>query len=105
MTNVSRLKTDAEQTIARQYEAGHESAVGHTVRASGFARIDAAGLPHRRVEEYKYTDLKALVRSFNPVAGPTSPEALAAFAKAVKADASAVRIALEIGRASCRERV
>jgi Fe-S cluster assembly protein SufD len=77
MTNVSRLKTDAEQAIARVYQASLTS--DHSIddaRSEAFAAFDAVGLPHRRIEEYKYTDLKALVRSFNPLAGPTSAEQL-----------------------------
>jgi Fe-S cluster assembly protein SufD len=97
MSNVSRLKTDAEQAIARQYEARQDGAVGHALRASGFARIDADGLPHRRVEEYKYTDLKALVRTFYPLAEPTSPEALATVAVGVEHDASTIMLSIVDG--------
>ena len=32
-------------------------------------RFDALGLPHRRVEEWKYTDLRALIREAKPIAG------------------------------------
>ena len=38
-------------------------------------RFDALGLPHRRVEEWKYTDLRALMREAKPLAGP--PDAAA----------------------------
>ena len=34
-----------------------------------FARFDALGLPHRRIEEWKYTDLRALMREAKPLAG------------------------------------
>ena len=39
------------------------------------ARFDALGLPHRRVEEWKYTDLRALMREAKPLAG--APDAAA----------------------------
>jgi len=83
MTNVSRLRTDAEQAIARVYQASLTS--DHAIddrRAEAFAAFDAVGLPHRRVEEYKYTDLKALVRAFNPLAAPTSADDLATVPRA-----------------------
>ena len=40
------------------------------MREDAFKRFDANGLPHRRVEEWKYTDLRALMREAKPLAGP-----------------------------------
>jgi Fe-S cluster assembly protein SufD len=40
------------------------------LREDAFKRFDAKGLPHRRVEEWKYTDLRALMREAKPLAGP-----------------------------------
>ena len=45
------------------------------LREDAFKRFDAAGLPHRRVEEWKYTDLRALMREAKPLAG--APDAAA----------------------------
>src|SRR5690606_7889355 len=39
-----------------------------TLRADAFRHFEARGLPHRRVEEWKYTDLRALLRELNPLA-------------------------------------
>ena len=39
------------------------------LRAQAFRRFAAEGLPHRRVEEWKYTDLRALMRDAKPLAG------------------------------------
>ena len=39
-----------------------------TLRESAFKRFEIAGLPHRRVEEWKYTDLRALMRDAKPLA-------------------------------------
>jgi Fe-S cluster assembly protein SufD len=75
MTNVTRLKTDAEQAIQRAYAATDRSRDGAAFRDAGFARFEASGLPHRRVEAYKYTDLKALLTSLNPPALPASDAA------------------------------
>jgi Fe-S cluster assembly protein SufD len=40
------------------------------LREAAFRRFEAHGLPHRRVEEWKYTDLRALLREAKPLAGP-----------------------------------
>ena len=39
------------------------------MRKAAFRHFDAQGLPHRRIEEWKYTDLRALMREANPLAG------------------------------------
>ena len=54
------------------------------LRAAAFERFARAGLPHRRVEEWKYTDLRALMRDAKPLASP--PDA-AAKARAKEAGA------------------
>ena len=38
------------------------------LREAAFERFAATGLPHRRVEEWKYTDLRALMRDAKPLA-------------------------------------
>ena len=68
------LKTPAEQALSAAFAAARgslpgEGAVGK-LREVAFERFDAAGLPHRRVEEWKYTDLRALMREARPLAGP-----------------------------------
>lgn len=94
MSNVTRLKTDAEQAIARAFEA---TGGAGDLRQAGFARIDAEGLPHRRVEAYKYTDLKALLKSLNPVATPaTDADAYVASLEKAFSD-TAVRLLLVDG--------
>ncbi len=45
------------------------------LRADAFEQFEAAGLPNRRVEEWKYTDLRALMREAYPLAPP--PDAAA----------------------------
>jgi len=46
-------------------------------RAKAFAAYERVGLPHRRIEEWKYTDLRALVRDVLPPAGEPDAAALA----------------------------
>ena len=69
MAEVAIIKTAAEQQLA----AGWQEAKGRLpgpalLRATAFERFAATGLPHRRVEEWKYTDLRALMRDAKPLA-------------------------------------
>src|SRR5262249_30075352 len=45
------------------------------LRDDVFRRFESDGLPHRRIEEWKYTDLRALMRDAKPLAG--GPDAAA----------------------------
>src|SRR5262249_30218571 len=75
MAEVAIIKTAAEQQLA----AGWQEAKGRLpgpalLRATAFERFAATGLPHRRVEEWKYTDLRALMRDAQPPPqGPDGP--------------------------------
>ena len=62
MSNITPLKTEAEQALIAQ------GASVATDRKAAFARFADAGLPHRRVEAYHYTDLRALLKSAPPPA-------------------------------------
>ncbi len=67
------LRTEAETALIAAYEGmrgglpGNEEVQG--LRAEAFERFRASGLPHRRVEEWKYTDLRALLRDVPPLGG------------------------------------
>jgi len=67
-------KTAAEQALSSAYAAARDTLPGKgavaKLREDAFRRFDANGLPHRRVEEWKYTDLRALMREAKPLAGP-----------------------------------
>ncbi len=90
---VRPIKTAAETALATSFAAVKHAlpgpvAVG-TLREDAFRRFEAEGLPHRRVEEWKYTDLRALMREAKPLAG--LPDAAAkARAKAALATLAAV---------------
>ena len=56
-------------------------------RQRAFDTFAAAGLPHRRIEDWKYTDLRALMRKVWPLAPAPGEEALARAASTVKAHA------------------
>jgi Fe-S cluster assembly protein SufD len=77
--DVRNLKTDAEQALSAAYAAARGSLPGKgplaALREDAFRKFDASGLPHRRVEEWKYTDLRALMRNLNPLAA--APDAAA----------------------------
>lgn len=66
------LKTEAEEGLARNYRAVRDGLAGSTDvaarRDAAFAAFERQGLPHRRVEAWKYTDLRALMKSAAAVA-------------------------------------
>jgi Fe-S cluster assembly protein SufD len=70
------IRTEAEQTLAQHFEDVLPHLPGgervRALRAAAFDTFRRAGLPHRRVEEYKYTDLRALMkRAASPARRPT----------------------------------
>ncbi len=71
---VRAIKTPAEQALHNAYEGARAALPGKgelaAMREEAFKRFDAKGLPHRRVEEWKYTDLRALMRDALPLAAP-----------------------------------
>ena len=73
------MKTAAETALADTYAAARSRLPGDAAiagqRASAFDVFAKEGLPNRRVEDWKYTDLRALMRDAKPLAGP--PDAAA----------------------------
>jgi Fe-S cluster assembly protein SufD len=71
---VRAMKTAAEQALSAAFAVARDTLPGKgavaALREDAFKRFDAKGLPHRRVEEWKYTDLRALMREAKPLAGP-----------------------------------
>ena len=76
---VRQIKTNAELALAQAYSAEKARLPGDrkvvALRDAAAARFDVLGLPHRRVEEWKYTDLRALLRDAKPIA--SAPDAAA----------------------------
>jgi Fe-S cluster assembly protein SufD len=93
---VKPTKTAAELALASTFAAVKGKLPGKrpvaALREDAFRAFDAQGLPHRRVEEWKYTDLRALMREAKPLAAP--PDA------AAKARAKAMPC--PIGDVECR---
>jgi Fe-S cluster assembly protein SufD len=88
------IKTAAETALAANFAAAKRGLPGAAsvaaLREDAFKRFEADGLPHRRVEEWKYTDLRALMREALPLAGV--PDAAA---KARAKDAGAALASIE----------
>jgi Fe-S cluster assembly protein SufD len=75
---IRQVKTAAEQGLADEWEQAKGRLPGASaLRATAFRRFAAHGLPHRRVEEWKYTDLRALMRDAKPLAPPPDAAAIA----------------------------
>jgi len=76
---ISTIKTAAEATLAQEFAQARARLPGDDVisarRKAAFDLFAREGLPHRRVEEWKYTDLRALMRDARPLASP--PDAAA----------------------------
>jgi Fe-S cluster assembly protein SufD len=71
--DVRPLKTAAECALAVNFAAarGRLPGADRTVaalREEAFRRFETDGLPSRRIEEWKYTDLRALMREAQPLA-------------------------------------
>jgi Fe-S cluster assembly protein SufD len=79
ITAIPAIKTAAETALTQTFaQARGRLPGGKTVAAQREAAFDVfakSGLPHRRVEEWKYTDLRALMRDAKPLAAP--PDAAA----------------------------
>ncbi len=73
---VRTMKTEAEKALSAAFEAARGKLPGAAaLRAAAFKQFERQGLPHRRVEEWKYTDLRAFMREAYPLAAP--PDAAA----------------------------
>jgi Fe-S cluster assembly protein SufD len=68
------IKTAAETGLAANFAVSKRTLPGvgaiAALRDEAFGRFEASGLPHRRIEEWKYTDLRALMREALPLAAP-----------------------------------
>jgi Fe-S cluster assembly protein SufD len=72
--DIRQIRTGAEQGLLDAFAARKDSLPGGgavaSARDTAFRNFEAHGLPHRRVEEWKYTDLRALMRDAKPIAPP-----------------------------------
>ena len=79
------VKTAAEIGLSDLFAAAHQGLPGgsdvRALRRDAFDRFVAQGLPHSRVEAWKYTDLRRLVRDAKPLAPLPDAAVKAAAAK------------------------
>lgn len=80
--DIRPIRTAAETALGDLFASVRDALPGgravSAAREQGFAPIAARGLPSRRVEEWKYTDLRALMRVAQPLSGPPSAADIAA---------------------------
>ena len=84
MAEITQIKTAAETGLGELFERLKGGLPGDVAaREAALAGFRERGLPHRRVEEFKYFDLRALMReAAPPAAKPSATEVAKAFAYA-----------------------
>jgi Fe-S cluster assembly protein SufD len=91
--NVAVAKTGGGRAVSDLFASAEGRLPGApavtAVRREAFETYERLGLPHRRIEEWKYTDLRALVGKVLPLAAAPDAAALKRAADAVKAHAIA----------------
>ena len=106
MAEITLMKTPAEAGIAQNFEALKALLPGDAAaRESAFRRFSERGLPHRRVEAFKYTDLRAAVREAAPFVERLDAAALRDVAQAAVAfaEVDALRLTIVNGHLSREE--
>lgn len=96
MADIKNLRTPAETGLSTLFAAARESfaAQEQIAREEAFRFFEATGLPSRRVEAFKYTDLRAAMKEAAPPAEAPSRAAVEAAVAGAKAFAEidAVRL-------------
>ena len=76
---IRQIRTAAEQGLLDSFAVSKATLPGArdvaAMREAAFKVFEQRGLPHRRIEEWKYTDLRAVMRDSKPLAA--LPDALA----------------------------
>ena len=78
--NVALTKTETERAVTSVFAVARERLPGSgkvaEARRQAFEDFERAGLPNRRIEEWKYTDLRALMREVLPLAPAPDADAI-----------------------------
>jgi Fe-S cluster assembly protein SufD len=78
--NVLMAKSETRRAVSDVFASVRDRLPGGgkaaEVREQAFAAFERAGLPHRRLEDWKYTDLRALMRDVLPLAAAPDAAAL-----------------------------
>lgn len=82
--NVTPIRTAAEHALIERFPALRAGLPGNaavsSLREAAFDRFAKTGLPHRRIEAWKYTDLRSILREAAPLAlKPAAADAASAF--------------------------
>src|SRR6266481_5572333 len=89
--NLVLAKTETGRAVTSVFAVARDRLPGAgkvaDTRLKAFEAYERAGLPHRRIEEWKYTDLRALMREVLPLAPAPDAKALARARAALKAQA------------------
>lgn len=86
--NVALMKNETGSALSDSFAIARDRLPGAgqvaVAREAAFAAYAQAGLPHRRIEDWKYTDLRALMREVPPLAAVPATAELTRAAAAVK---------------------
>src|SRR4051812_49937226 len=86
--NVDLVKNETGSALSDSFAVARDRLPGAgkvaSAREAAFAAYAQAGLPHRRIEDWKYTDLRALMREVLPLAEAPDPAGISRAAAAVK---------------------
>ena len=87
--NVALAKTDTGRALSDAFAAARERLPGAgkvaDLRQQALDAYERVGLPHRRIEDWKYTDLRVLIREVLPLAAAPDAAALKRAGTALKA--------------------
>src|SRR5882724_3332364 len=91
LMNVALAKMNTEGPVDELFTSARGRLPGSRIvaeaRQAAFDEFARLGLPHRRIEDWTYTDLRALLRKIAPLAPAPDKAALALASKAVKSHA------------------
>jgi Fe-S cluster assembly protein SufD len=88
MMNLAVAKTETGRALSDIFAIARDRLPGAgkvaDIRQQAFEAYERAGLPHRRIEDWKYTDLRVLMREVLPLAPEPDAAALTRAAAALK---------------------
>src|ERR1700733_2155760 len=86
--NLALAKTETGRALGEPFAVARARLPGAgtiaDTRQKAFEAYERAGLPHRRIEDWKYTDLRVLMREVLPLAAAPDAAALKRAADALK---------------------
>jgi Fe-S cluster assembly protein SufD len=86
--NLALAKTETGRALGEAFAVARDRLPGAgkvaDTRRQAFESYERAGLPHRRIEDWKYTDLRVLMREVLPLAAAPDQAAFARAAAALK---------------------